>query len=358
MAEMKRASKRIVLVTERVNRYHFRVLVDGIDITAYEANPIMLWMHNRAFGRKDEVFLPLGNVIELKKETLPDVGYCLTGLPVFDSSDDFAMSIYHKYENGTIRMASAGLIPVEWSESEDLLLPTQRGATLVRSILEENSMVDIGADPNALQIALYNENHERITLSHDGQNAVIPLLTNPIIEIEMSKIELTAERAAVLLGLKVVPAVGEIETKIAEVVQLAHQQKTQIETLTKEKGELQAEFDKGQKTVLKEKTEVLLSAAVSDRKITSDERSFYQEQITDDASYTRVKLHLDGKKGQPSAKTIIEQNQEKTNRITQLCAKPYDELFANGELNEVKLNAPEEYKRIFKDKFGKEPKNV
>ncbi|QXU42082.1 hypothetical protein [Pedobacter sp. D749] len=51
---MKRASKRIILTSENVNRYGFRVLTDGIDLTQYGKNPLMLWMHIPAFSNDAE----------------------------------------------------------------------------------------------------------------------------------------------------------------------------------------------------------------------------------------------------------------------------------------------------------------
>ncbi len=51
---MKRASKRIILTGENINRYGFRVLTDGIDLTQYDKNPLMLWMHIRAFSNDAE----------------------------------------------------------------------------------------------------------------------------------------------------------------------------------------------------------------------------------------------------------------------------------------------------------------
>lgn len=348
------ATKRIIIASEGINGYSFRTLIDGIDLTQFTDNPIMLWMHNRAFGVKQDAFLPIGNVIDLRKEVMPGKGLCLTGQPVFDDTDNFAVSIYHKYENGTIRSASAGLVPVEWSHDPELSMPGQRGATLVKSVLEEVSIVDIGSDPNAVAIALYDDNHKLLALSATGDNANIPLLT-PIIEIEMNKIELTAERAAVLLGLKAVPAITEIETKIAEVVQLAQSQKTQIEALIREKDEAELKLAAAGKQAVKDKAEVLLSQAIADRKITADEKPFYADQIADQQSFDRVKLHLDAKKANPSVQAVIT-GAEQSNEITKLCAQSFDELFANGDLAKVKLHAPVEYKRIYKDKFGKDPK--
>lgn len=346
---MKHASKRYVIISEQVNRYSFRALVRGIDFSQYEKNPVMLWMHNRAFGSKDTVILPIGNVIDLKIEEIEGIGLCITGLPVFDETDEFAMSIYNKLENGTIRMMSAGLIPLEWSDSADLVLHGQRSATLVRSLLEEISVVDIGGDNNALPIALYNQSHERIELSSGGENAAIPLLN--LNTIDMSKIELSAARAAILLGGKEVQTAEQFESEISSIVQLAAKQKTQVETLTREKSDLQTELDDMKAVQLNSKVETLVQSAVDARKITADEKASYIALAK--ADYDNVEKLLGAKGTTPSIQNQIEQGKSEN---VSLYSKTYDELFKSGELEKVKLNAPTEFARIFKDKFGTEPK--
>lgn len=349
---MLRATKRIVVISEKVNKYSFRALVAGIDLSQYEGNPIMLWMHNRAFGGKGEVYLPIGNVIELRKEELPGLGLVVTGQPMFDDTDDFAKSIYNKYENGTLRMASAGLIPIEWSEDIDLLLPGQRAATLVKSILEEISMVDIGADSNALAIALYNHNHELIQLSSDGENATIPLITHPQIKNEMLKIELTAAKAAVLLGLKDVGSTDEFETKVAEVVQLAHRQKLQIETLTQEKTAAETKLANAEKAGIEADANVMLAAAVEARKITKDDVAFYSEQITDKTSFDRVKLHLDGKAGSASVQDTLKLADG--TKADTFAGKTWKELDQSGQLVQLKSSDLNLFKELFKAEFKTE----
>ena len=350
---MLKASKRIIIISEKVNKYGFRALVKGIDLSQYDRNPIMLWMHSRAFGSKSTVILPLGNVVELKIEDVPDAGICLTGLPLFDDTDEFAVSIFNKYENGTLRMASAGLIPTEWSEDADLVVQGQRGATLVRSILEEVSIVDIGADNNALSIALYNDNHERIELSSNSENAVIPLLHIKS-QIEMEKIELTSAKAAVLLGVSEIKTAEAFELKIAEVVQLAASQKTQIESLTRERSELQTKIDEQEAIQLTAKIETLVQSAVDARKITADQKATYVTLAK--ADYASVEALLGSKGSTPTIESELALAGKKDVNI-ELYSKSYDELFESGDLAKVKLNAPVEYARIYKDKFGVEPKS-
>jgi len=360
---MKRASKRVVVTSERINFYGFRVLTDGIELTQYNKNPSMLWMHIRAIGSADTIILPLGNVIELKREFDEELGNVITGLPVFDETDKFAMRIYKKYENGTIRMASAGLIPREWSDEPEYVLAGQRSATLIKSVLQEISLCDIGGNDDALQVALYNDAEERIMLSADGENATIPTIKHPLIISEMEKIQLSAEKAAVLLGLKPNDAPAVYEAKIAEVVQLAQTQKTEIESLTREKStlndevvKLKADVEAEKAVTLAAKIETLVQGAVDARKITADEKAGYVALAQKD--FASVETLLNGKVGNPSIKLALESKKTDTDKLTQLTAKTFDELFASDDLGFVKLNASAEYSRIFKDKFGKEPKNA
>lgn len=349
---MLKATKRIIIISELLNKYGFRALVDGIDLTQYDRNPIMLWMHKRAFGDKKTLFLPLGNVIELKVEVIEGVGKCLTGLPVFDDTDDFAVSIFNKLENGTLRMASAGLIPVEWSDAEELIVQGQRSETLVRSILEEVSIVDIGADNNALTIALYDENHNRIELSSSNTDTVIPLIQSNS-NIIMSKIELTAAKAASLLGGKEIETADQFETEILGMVQLAASQKTQIEALTLEKTEMQTKLENQEKIQLNAKIETLVQGAVDSRKITADEKPLYVALAAKD--YESVEKIFGAKSGFSTVQSQLEDAKSKDKNI-ELYSKSYDQLFESGDLEKVKLSAPDEYARIFKDKFNVEPK--
>lgn len=343
---MKRATKRVVIVSEKVNKYGFRALVKGVDLSQYIRNPLLLWMHIRAFGDKETLILPLGNVIELEIEDLPDIGLCITGLPVFDEDDDFAKSIYNKFENGTLRMASAGLIPLEWSEDADLVIHGQRGATLVRSILEEVSIVDIGADNNALSIALYDENHNRIELSFNGENATIPLLTSNT--TDMLKIELTAAKAASLLGGKEVQNIDQFETEILGIVQLAARQKTEIEALTREKSELQTKLDDADRIQLNSKIETLVQDAVDSRKITADEKASYVALAKVD--YGNVEKILLAKAGTPPIQSLI--NTGETSKISLFANKTWKQLDKEGLLVKLKSEDVALFKELFKAQFN------
>jgi hypothetical protein len=156
--DMKKSSKRFLVSSEEKNSQGFRVRTAGIRLGQYEKNPLLLWMHKRPKGDSTEEILPLGNGVDMVIENGN-----LYGVPLFDPSDAFALKIHNKVENGTIRMASAGLHPISWKEDENGEL------WLWDSELVEWSLCDIGANPEALAVSLYNADGELVTLSQLNQ---------------------------------------------------------------------------------------------------------------------------------------------------------------------------------------------
>jgi hypothetical protein len=349
---MLKATKRIIITSERVNNYGFRVLTDGIDLSQFNKNKLMLWMHKRPFGDAKEQILALGNVIDLQLEDHPELGRVITGLPVFDEDDKFAMRIYKKYENGIYCMASAGLRPVEWSDAPEHLVAGQRGPTLIKSQLEEVSLCDLGGNDDALTVALYDTEGAQIQLSLNGDNAAIPALKNKLIENEMNKIELTAGKLAQMLGKTEITSADQAETEILSVVQLAQRQKTQIETLTRESGEKDAKITELENKGLTEDTNVMLSKAVADRVIVQEDVAFYEDQITDRAGFEKVKIHLEKKTGAPSVKDVLHLSGGA--QTGAYAGKTYDELDKAGKLVQLKADDLNLFKSLFKTKFGTE----
>lgn len=160
-------SKEAVISTPRLNSYGARVLTEGIDIEQYQKNPVLLYMHRR--GRKED--MPIGIMENLRVE-----GDTLYGTPKFDDDTEDERNIGKKWERGTLRMLSAGLDILEWSEEPALLVAGQTRPTITKSKLIEVSVVDIGANDDALQVGLYHEG-KLLTLAAGEGNAHLPLLT-------------------------------------------------------------------------------------------------------------------------------------------------------------------------------------
>ena len=98
----------------------------------------------------------------------------MIGTPVFDQNDDFAKRIESKWENGYLRMASAGLEPIETTPDPALVLPGQTRETVTRSKLVEVSIVDIGGNDEALQ--LYGQEGKLLKLAAGEDSPGLPLL--------------------------------------------------------------------------------------------------------------------------------------------------------------------------------------
>lgn len=158
----------VVISTSALNSYGSRVLTSGIDTQQYQRNPVLLWMHRR--GQREDA--PIGRV-----EAIHIDGDRLIGTLVFDERDEWARKIRDKWAGGFLRMVSAGLSILETSDAPEHLLPGQRRSTITRSKLEEVSVVDIGANDEAL--ALYAPDGERLCLSHGDSSPALPLLAAP-----------------------------------------------------------------------------------------------------------------------------------------------------------------------------------
>ena len=207
--------KEVIISTEAVNSYGTRILTAGIDLEQYKRNPVLLWMHRRSY---QDTAGPIGRIENLRRE-----GDKLIGTPVFDANDPFAKQVESKWENGFLRMASAGLEPLEVSDDPALVFDGQTRATVTRSKLVEVSIVDIGSNDEALQ--LYQAG-KLLTLAAGEEHPALPILksntdpeqskgedNNKQIKNKMNKEILT------LLGL---PETATEEQAVASVLSLIH----------------------------------------------------------------------------------------------------------------------------------------
>lgn len=159
-------AKDVIISTGAVNCYGTRVLTEGIDLSQFVRNPVMLWIHRRAFKWPS---MPIGVVENIRVEDGK-----LIGTPVFDPNDDFAKQVESKWENGFLRMASAALEIIETSADPALVLPGQTRETVTRSKLIEVSIVDIGGNDEALQLCGADGKMMKLAAGEDAPE--LPLL--------------------------------------------------------------------------------------------------------------------------------------------------------------------------------------
>ena len=171
--------KRIVISDESLNSYGFWVVTDGIDLSAFLKNPVMLWNHNRDDHGTVNAQLPIGIWKDLRIEN-----GVLTGEPVFDEKDEFALKIKQKYEAGILNACSMGFMPLEWSDAPEMLKEGQKVATVTRCRLMEISICDIPSNANAT-VVLYDENSKTINLSDLPNMAIGPKINDMSKEIAL-----------------------------------------------------------------------------------------------------------------------------------------------------------------------------
>lgn len=184
--------KTVRISNSNLNSYGTRVLTTGVDMEQYKRNPIILWMHNRAFrGTTDEV-LPIGNMTNIRIE-----GDDILGEVELKATTDFEKTIAEKWENGTLRMVSPWFDVIAVDESLDLALPGQTRATVTKAKLVEISIVDIGGGDDNLQLAY---NGKQLKLTEGGDCPDIPALH--INNSNKDKEEMELKTIALAFGLK------------------------------------------------------------------------------------------------------------------------------------------------------------
>lgn len=149
-----------VISDESINSHGYIIKTDGIDTTAFERNPVMLYMHERK--------TIVGRWENIRKE-----GNRLLADAVFDDSTELGKTVKAQVENGFLRSASIGIDIIEEVEIDGV-------KTVTKSVLFEVSIVDIPSNQNALK--LYRKgNYRRFALEvpqkvEDLRTAIISLL--------------------------------------------------------------------------------------------------------------------------------------------------------------------------------------
>lgn len=312
--------KEVVITSNGLNSYGSRVLTAGGDLRQYERNPILLFMHNRPF---DGNHLPIGRMENLRTE-----GDRLIGTPVFDMNDEFAKKIADKWENGFLRMVSAGIEIIETSTEPSVMLPGQRRPTITKWKLLEVSVVDIGSNDEALR--LYDREGNVLTLAAGADNPYLPLVTEKkatednqfINNKEMNKELLT------LLGL---PETATEESVLATV------------------RELKGKAEEAESLTLASITN-MVDEAVATKKITADKREHFMN-LGKVAGAESLRETLSLMKPMQKPTDVIN---EKTEKVEDKQAATYAKLseVPEGEVRKLLEDKPQEFARLYKAEYG------
>jgi hypothetical protein len=190
---------RVRLTNDTLNSYGYRVLTDGVDITQYERNPILLYMHNRGKA--------IGLIKDIRKEKDE-----ITGELAFDEATELSSQCKKQWDFGSLRMVSIGFEIIETSEAAELIVPGQRYATVTKARLVEVSLVDIGANNDAIRL---HKDGQLITLS-EGGDCPLPRLNH---KPTNNQPQMDIKTLALTLGLPETADEAAVNAKLAELRQ-------------------------------------------------------------------------------------------------------------------------------------------
>lgn len=306
--------KRVRISNESLNCYGTRVLTSGMNVEQYNRNPVLLYMHER------------GQVIGYVKDLKVEDGD-VTGELVFDEATELSKRCKKQWEFGSLKMVSVGIDIVETSEDPKFLLPGQAAPTITKSKLFEVSLVDIGANDDA--IALHKDG-VRLTLGKGAADVLPPLhITN-----NKKRKEMDQEKLALELGL---PKDAD-EAAISAALAKLKAKEAEAESLRKECDTLRAA-----------RIETLVNAAVAEKKIGEDKKQQFLElgkkvgaedlKATFDAMSPRVRLSsiAGGDGGSPVAGSA---------GYKKLSDVPVEEL------EKLRKEDPARYKKLYKAEYG------
>ena len=314
--------KDVVISSESVNCYGFRVLTAGIDITQYQRNPVLLWMHCRPWrGTNDEV-MPLGRMENLRID-----GGNLIGTPVFDETDEFARKVKAKWDAGFLKMVSAGLRVVEESTDPSVVMQGQTSATVTKCKLIEVSIVDIGANDDAL--VLYDDQDRVINLAQGGRITLKPLKNS----INQNSETMDLKQIALAAGLSESATEKEVLDRVG-----------QLKAESDEAATLRAEVENQRSEALA----ALVDSAIGEGRFAADKRNHFLD-LGKKVGLKALQETIELMKPAQRPSTVINPANPGSGEYRKLSDVPADKL------EELRSNQPDEYKRLYAAEYGIQP---
>lgn len=310
-------SKRVRISNDSLNSYGTRVLTAGMNVDQYCRNPVLLYMHER------------GNVIGYVKDVKVENDE-VTGELVFDEATELSKRCKRQFEFGSLKMVSAGLDIIEMSEDSKYLVVGQTSPTITKSKLFEVSVVDIGANDDALVL---KKDGKRITLGRDGECPLPELTSNKPLKQEH---QMESKAIALQLGLPETATDAEIAEKLGE-----------LKAAKEANAKLQQEKD----ALTLASITSLVEKAIGEKRITADKKDEFislgkeigMEKLTSVFSAMSPQVKLSTVLGQHgTAKTDVPVTYKKLSEV------PGDKLL------ELREQQPDEYKRLYKAEYGME----
>lgn len=297
-AKMSKQKKHtFILSDESINAYGFRVLTDGIDLSAFEKNPVAFWNHRIDDRWKETPTMPIGKWSNLRKEN----GRLLGDLEI-DIDDPLGKELERKINNGYVNAVSINFDPIEISDAKEHLLVGQTRSTLTKSLLLECSPVGLPGNYGAVKLKQKEGGFLSLNSTSTAKDidAIIPRLNNTSIKNS----NMTTEQKQ-LLGLDANATDEQVTTALNALKAKAEKTGTTENPATTPATSLNNEDKTELENLRKERVTTLINGAIADKKITEAERETYTELANGNFESTKKAIE----KMQPSVKiTSLLQN--------------------------------------------------
>lgn len=311
------------------NSYGFSILTEGIDLTRFMKNPVMLSDHWNSNWNV------IGKWNDVKKE-----GAILTGLPEFDTEDKDAAAIGGKVNRGFINACSMGIV----FDRENLSVIGGK-VFLTKCELVEVSVVPVPSNANSVRLmhqdgkVMDEKEIQELSLS------VIPSIKNPELNLKidnMKKIILSVT-ALMALGFKDQPEGGldatEVEAKILSLSEELKTAKSENESLKL----AQQQAEEKAKAEAKTRIEQKVALAITNGQFKADQKD------------EMVNLGLTSETALDTVIGSIPVKQNFSGKVTSTENTTTSEVKTMDDFQKLSLEAqlafkndnPEEYKKLF-----------
>lgn len=276
-----------VITDESINRYGWRLLVAGIDLTGFLKNPVCCVQHVT-------FMTPVGKWKNLRVE-----GQELKGTVEFDRNDDDAVKLYWKYADGYMNAVSLNVIPNEESDEAELLLPGQKYPTLVKSEMLEISLVTIPGQKNAVKLSTPEGNEYKLNLLTQKTEMAKEEKTVEQLQAELaSQRELNADNLITIHKNRGVVADGEV----ASLKKLALGGYDDVKSMLEARPD-PVKPDSGADSA-ETKAEALVQLHFDRGAITAGEKAIFKSAAV--LNYDSVKKELEAKTGKDGLQTFVQ----------------------------------------------------
>ncbi len=309
--------KRVRISNSSLNSYGTRVLTSGLDIEQYSRNPVLLYMHQRGSV--------IGYVNDIRVE-----GDDVTGELMFDGATELSERCKKQFEFGSLKMVSAGIEIKEFSEDKELLIAGQTSPTITRGKLLEVSVVDVGANDDAIVL---QRNGKTITLGRDGE-CPLPLLNN---HNNQKTNEMEKKDIALLLGLPETATEEQIDKALME-----------LKASKQQSEELKEKYDK----LTLANITGMVTRAIDEKRLGEENKDHFielgkkigAEELAKTLSAMAPQMKLSAVISNQGGTATV----DPTATYEKLSQVPADRLEAMRDSN------PGEYKRLYKAEYGME----